>query len=81
MRFYFKYDTGDFVIYNSEILTIKSFGYFWEDVCELSNETCCRLRNLTPLSKFSDFTEEEMKDIIRNSVYRNFIRSLVPSTE
>ena len=81
MRFYFKYNVGDFVIYNSEMLTIKSFGYFWEGVCELSNGTCCRLRYLTPLEKFSGFEEEKMKRIIKNTVYRNFISSLVPSTQ
>lgn len=81
MRFYFKYDVGDFVIYNSEIVTIKSFGYFWEGVCELSNGKCCRLSRIEPLSKFSDFKKEEINDIIKNTVYRNFIRSLVPSNQ
>lgn len=80
MKFSFRYSVGDFVIFDNQILTIKSFGYFWEGVCELSNGVCCRLRHLNSIDDLSNFSEKKIEYIISNTVYKSFIRSLVPST-
>jgi hypothetical protein len=81
MNFSFKYDVGDYVVYNNQILSIISFGYFWEGVCELSNGKCCRLRYLTPIHKIKNFSEEEIRLIVRNTINHYIIDTLVPSPQ
>lgn len=78
MNFSFKYNVGDYVIYNNQILSITSFGYFWEGVCELSNGECCRLRYLTPLYEIKNFSEKDIRIIVRNTINNCIINYLAP---
>lgn len=72
-----KFKIGDDVIFNNEILKIKSFGYFWEGVCELSDGTCTKLKYLVKVSDIEKYSREKQLEVVSKIFYKNFIRYLV----
>jgi hypothetical protein len=78
MKFFRRYNVGDYVIVKYEILQVKSFGYFWENVCELSNGMFCKTYELISLSEFNNLNEEKKEIIIRNIYFKHIIDLLVP---